>query len=114
MGLGVSAIAREIGCSRSSVYRAIEPGASLDYRRRSRFEGHVERVREVVFAYPLMPATVVKLVAGWPGSLRRLQELVHPMRFPALQASVSSGVVVRPAALVAAPLVGEGVRGGNS
>ena len=79
------------------MYRAIEPGAALNYRRRPRYADAIERAGRILRDYPLMPATVVAHQVGWPGSLRQLQKVLHPLRFPALAAAAEAGVTVRPA-----------------
>ena len=90
-------IARIVGCSRSSVYRALAPGAAVHYQRAPKYADAIERVRDLVYRYPLMDGPALKVQASWPGSLRQLQAVVHPMRFPALQAAKADGVLLRPA-----------------
>lgn len=96
-GLGPTEISRVIGCSRSAVYRAIAPDASLTYRRRPRYADAIARVEAVVAQYPRMPSTAVAHQVHWPGSLRQLQNVCHPLRTPALEAARARGVTVRPA-----------------
>lgn len=87
-------IARMVGCSRSSVYRALAAGAALRYERSPKYAEAIERVRRLVYVYPLMSGPALALQAAWPGSLRQLQAVVHPMRWPAQQAA--EGILVRP------------------
>lgn len=93
-GVRPADIARQVGCSRSSVYRALDPDAALRYERAPKYAEAIERVRRLVYAYPLMTGPALAVQAGWPGSLRQLQAVVHPMRWPAQQAA--EGVLVRP------------------
>ena len=96
-GLGPTEISNVVGCSRSAVYRAIAPDANLAYRRQPRYADAITRVEAVLEQYPLMPATAVAYQARWPGSLRQLQNICHPLRVPALEAARARGVTVRPA-----------------
>lgn len=95
-GLDITSIARRVGCSRGTVYRAIAPGAATSYRRQARYAEAIERVRRLVSAYPLMEGPALAHQADWPGSLRHLQHVVHPMRFPAMEAAAARGVLIRP------------------
>ena len=93
-GVRPTDIARMMGCSRSSVYRALDADAALRYERSPKYAEAIERVRRLVYAYPLMSGPALALQAAWPGSLRQLQAVVHPMRWPAQQAA--EGILVRP------------------
>lgn len=91
LGMGPTEISRAVGCARATVYRAIAPDAALDYCRRSALGEQVERVEEILAVYPLMPAPAIASVVGWTGSLRRLQQVVHPRRRVALQRARDMG-----------------------
>lgn len=101
-GLGPSAIARQIGCSRSSVYRALAPDASLTYRRPTRYDVEGDVVDELLAAWPRMTAVALAARSGWSGSLRQLQREVHLRRSAAIRAADVSGVVIRPAPIIPA------------
>lgn len=102
-GLGPTAIARLVGCSRATVYRALDPCAALTYRRAPRYVDAMPRVDAVLRQWPLMPAPAVAHQAEWPGSLRQLQEIVRTRRSQALRAATAQGVTVRPLPLLALP-----------
>lgn len=95
-GHGPTEIARLVGCSRATVYRAIAPGAALSYHRAPRYADAIARVDAVIAAYPLMPATALSHQADWPGSLRQLQNIARTRRPAALKAAATQGVTVRP------------------
>ncbi|CED90272.1 helix-turn-helix domain-containing protein [Actinomyces succiniciruminis] len=101
-GLGPSAIARQIGCSRSSVYRALAPDAALSYRRQRRYDIEGAAVDELLAAWPRMTAVALAARSGWSGSLRQLQREVHVRRSAAIRAADASGVVIRPAPIIPA------------
>ena len=102
-GLGPTAIARLVGCSRATVYRAIAPGSATSYFRAPRYADAIPRVEEVLAAYPAMPAPAVAIHADWPGSLRQLQDVIHSRRANALCRAAAQGVNVRPLPQLAPP-----------
>ena len=93
-GMRPTLIAAVVGCSRSSVYRAIAEGASLDYRRPTIYDRYGPAVEGLLSVYPLMDSVALARQSGWPGSLRQLEREVSRRRPAALAAS--QGVVVRP------------------
>ena len=95
-GLGPTAIARLVGCSRASVHRALAPDAAMTYRRRPIYGDAIGRVEQTLAAWPLMPATALARQADWPGSLRQLQDLVLKRRSAAVREARERGVTVRP------------------
>jgi transposase len=82
-GLSVSEVARVLGVSRNTVKRALVSDTPPRYQRRSagsvadEFEG---RIRELLLAYPTMPATVIGERIGWPYSIRTLSGRVAQLR----------------------------------
>lgn len=79
-GMRPSAIAEVVGCSRSSVYRALEPGARLDYERPTMYQRFGARVEALLAAYPRMDCVALAYQSGWPGSLRQLEREVQARR----------------------------------
>lgn len=102
-GHGPTAIARLVGCSRATVYRALDPSAALTYHREPLYADALPRVDAVLSQYPLMPATALAQHARWPGSLRQLQDIVRARRPEALRAAAAQGVTVRPLPQLPAP-----------
>ena len=75
-GLPIKAIARVMGVSRNTVRAALASRTgrrSMSGRRRGRSRTRFEpRIRELLQAYPTMPATVIAERIGWPHSIRTL------------------------------------------
>lgn len=82
-GLPISEIARVLGISRNTVRGALASEGPPRYQRRlagsvvDEFEG---RIRELLAAYPTMPATVIGERIGWPYSIRTLSGRVAQLR----------------------------------
>lgn len=91
-GMGPSRIAAVVGCSRSSVYRALEPGARLDYERATTYDRFAGRIDALLAAYPLMDSVALAYQSGWDGSLRQLEREVAKRRPAALAAAASSPI----------------------
>src|SRR5690349_12701254 len=81
--LPVAQIARVLGISRNTVYAALESDAAPKYEREpaGSIVGVVEsRIRELLKAYPTMPATVIGERIGWTRSIRVLSGRVAELR----------------------------------
>jgi transposase len=82
-GLSISEIARVLGVSRNTVKRALASDGPPRYRRRSAgsvADAFEPRIRELLRAYPRMPATVIGERIGWPYSIRTLSGRVAALR----------------------------------
>ena len=82
-GLAISEIARLRGISRNTVRAALVSDAPPRYVRRpmgSVVDAFEPRVRELLRAYPTMPATVIVERIGWPYSIRTLSGRVAEWR----------------------------------
>ncbi len=82
-GLSISEIARVAGISRNTVKRALASDGPPRYRRvpaGSLVDGFEPRIREVLQAFPTMPATVIAERIGWPHSIRTLSARVAQLR----------------------------------
>ena len=123
----VKAIARLLGISRNTVRAAIASDAPPKYVRKpagSIVDGFEPRIRELLQAYPAMPATVIAERIGWDRGLTVLKDRVRELRpvylppdpasrtsyvageiaqcdlwFPPVELPVGSGQVRRPAQL---------------
>lgn len=74
-GLAISEIARLLGVSRNTVKAALASDGPPRYVRRpvgSVVDAFEARIRELLRAYPTMPATVIAERIGWPYSIRTL------------------------------------------
>ena len=82
-GMPIKAIARVMGCSKNTVKAAlVSPGPPV-YQRdpRGSLVDEVEpRIRELLQAWPTMPATVVAERIGWEHSIRLLRSRVSELR----------------------------------
>jgi transposase len=82
-GVSISEIARVLAISRNTVKAALASDEPPQYRRRpagsvvDAFEG---RIRELLQAFPTMPATVIAERVGWPHSIRTLSGRVAELR----------------------------------
>ncbi len=94
-GVRPALIATVVGCSRSSVYRALEPGAALEYRRPRLSDRYGQRIDELLAAFPRMDSVAIARQSGWAGSLRQLEREVSRRRPAALAAA--GDVVLRTA-----------------
>ena len=81
--LPISQIARVLGISRNTVKAALACDAPPKYQRMAAGSVADEaepRIRELLAAYPRMPATVVAERIGWSYSIRTLSERVRELR----------------------------------
>jgi transposase len=79
----IAAIARLLGVSRNTVKAALVSDGPPKYQRapKSRLADAFEpRIRELLKAYPTMPATVIGERVGWPYSIRTLSNRVAELR----------------------------------
>jgi len=82
-GMPIKAIARVVGCSKNTVRAALRSSGPPSYRRPA--SGSVvdevePRIRELLQAWPTMPATVVAERVGWTRSIRTLRARVAQLR----------------------------------
>jgi transposase len=103
-GMPIKAIARTLGISRNMVRSALESDGPPKYRRKpagSAVDAFEPRIRELLQAYPTMPATVIAERVGWDRGLTvpkdRVREL-RPAYPPPDPASRTAGVVRGPGA----------------
>jgi transposase len=81
--MSISEIARVVDVSRNTVKRALGSDEPPQYRRRpagSKADAFEPRIRELLAAYPTMPATVIAERIGWPYSIRSLSGRVAGLR----------------------------------
>jgi transposase len=79
----IKAIARVLGISRNTVRAALASEAPPKYVRRSKgsiVDAVEPRIRELLQAYPMMPATVIAERIGWSRSVRVLSGRVAELR----------------------------------
>jgi transposase len=82
-GLPVKAIVRTLGVSRNTVRAALASDGPPKYERAAKGSVADEfepRIRELLRAYPSMPATVIGERVGWPYSIRTLSGRVAELR----------------------------------
>ena len=82
-GMPVKAIARMLGISRNTVRSAVASEGPPRYRRRARgsvVDAAEPRIRELLKAYPAMPATVIAERIGWDRGLTVLKDRVRELR----------------------------------
>ncbi|HJT03622.1 MAG TPA: IS21 family transposase [Pseudonocardiaceae bacterium] len=82
-GMPISEIARVMGIARNTVKAALEAEGPPQYRRAPRgslVDGFEQRIRELLAAYPTMPATVIAERIDWPYSIRTLSGRVAQLR----------------------------------
>ena len=83
LGMPIKEIARVLGVSRNTVRTAVASDAPPKYVRRpagSAVDGVESRIRELLKAYPTMPATVIAERIGWDRGLTVLKERVRELR----------------------------------
>ena len=81
--LSITQIARRLRISRNTVYAALESDAPPKYERKpagSVVDAVEPRIRELLQAYPTMPATVIAERIGWTRSIRVLSARVAELR----------------------------------
>ena len=81
--MSISEIARVLAVSRNTVKAALRSDGPPKYRRRptgSVVDVVEPRIRELLRAFPRMPATVVAERVGWPYSIRTLSGRVAELR----------------------------------
>jgi len=79
----VKAIARVMGCSKNTVKRALATDGPPRYERMPRgsiVDGVEPRIRELLAAWPTMPATVIAERIGWTRGLTVLKDRVRELR----------------------------------
>ena len=82
-GVSISEIARVMGCSRNTVKAALASEGPPRYERaRSGLlvDEYEPGIRELLSAFPRMPATVIAERVGWPYSIRTLSGRVAELR----------------------------------
>jgi len=82
-GLSIRSIARVRGVSRNTVRNALQADGPPRYQRRpagSIVDAAEPRIRELLVAYPRMPATVIAQRIGWQNSIRVLSGRVAELR----------------------------------
>jgi transposase len=81
--VSISEIARLLGISRNTVKAALRGDGAPRYERQpagSLADAFEPRIRELLQAYPRMPATVIAERVGWPYSMRTLSNRVAQLR----------------------------------
>ena len=82
-GMPIKQIARVMGVSKNTVKRALVADVPPVYRRApggSIVDGVEPRIRELLAAWPTMPATVIAERIGWTRGLTVLKERVRELR----------------------------------
>jgi transposase len=82
-GMPIKVVARVMGCSKNTVKQALRSDGAPRYERarRGSLVDEVEpRIRELLRAWPTMPATVVAERIGWEHSIRILRDRVSDLR----------------------------------
>jgi transposase len=82
-GMPVKAIARALGISRNTVRSALASDGPPKYQRKpagSAVDAFEPRIRELLQAYPTMPATVIAERVGWGRGLTVLKDRVRELR----------------------------------
>jgi transposase len=82
-GLPIAQVARLLGVSRNTVKAALASDGPPVYARTAQprlADGFEPRIRELLKAYPQMPATVIADRIGWPYSIRTLSGRVAELR----------------------------------
>jgi transposase len=103
-GVSISEIARVLAISRNTVKAALASDGPPRYRRRaagSVVDGFEPWIRELLRAFPTMPATVIGERIGWPYSIRTLSGRVAELRpvylppDPASRTSYAAGEIAQ-------------------
>lgn len=82
-GMPIKAIARVVGCSKNTVKAALAADGPPRYQRPAKgsvVDDVEPRVRELLRAWPSMPATVIAERVGWSHSIRLLRDRVAELR----------------------------------
>jgi transposase len=82
-GMPIKQVARVMGVSKNTVKRALAAAGPPRYARAARgsvVDGVEPRVRELLAAWPTMPATVIAERVGWERSLTVLKDRVRELR----------------------------------
>jgi transposase len=82
-GMPIAQVARLLGVSRNTVKAALASEGPPKYERAAKValaDGFEPRIRELLKAYPTMPATVIGERIGWPHSIRTLSARVAELR----------------------------------
>ena len=82
-GLPIKMIARTLGISRNTVRAAIASDGPPRYERKaagSIVDAAEPRIREILQAYPAMPATVIAERIGWERGLTVLKDRIRELR----------------------------------
>ena len=82
-GVSISEIARLMGCSRNTVKAVLASDGPPRYvraRSGSLVDAYEPRIRELLAAFPRLPATVIAERVGWPYSIRTLSGRVAELR----------------------------------
>ncbi len=101
-GMPIKVIARAMGCSKNTVKAALRSDAPPQYERLARGSvvDEVEpRIRELLSAWPTMPATVVAERIGWEHSIRTLRDRVSDLRPVYLPPDPASRTIYQPGEL---------------
>ena len=102
--VSISEIARLMGCSRNTVKAALASDGPPKYWRQGRgslVDGFEPRIRELLQAFPRMPATVIAERIGWPYSIRTLSGRVAELRLsylppdPASRTAYAAGEIAQ-------------------
>jgi transposase len=102
--MSISEIARVLDVSRNTVKRVLGSDEPPRYRRRpagSKADTVEPRIRELLAAFPTMPATVIAERIGWPYSIRTLSGRVAQLRplylppDPASRTSYAAGEIAQ-------------------
>jgi transposase len=98
----IKAIARTLGISRNTVRAALAAGGPPKYQRSpagSAVDAFEPRIRELLQAYPTMPATVIAERVGWERGLTVLKDRVRELRPAYLPADPASRTAYDPGEL---------------
>jgi transposase len=82
-GMPIKQVARVMGCSKNTVKRALAADAPPRYQRAPRgsvVDAAEPRIRELLQAWPSMPATVIAERIGWTRGLTVLKDRVRELR----------------------------------
>jgi transposase len=104
-GMPIKAVARVMGVSKNTVKRALAASGPPRYQRRagggSIVDAVAPRIRELLAAWPTVPATVIAERIGWTRSLTVLKDRVRELRpaylppDPASRTAYAAGEVAR-------------------